>query len=409
QAATQREVTRLNTTGDAYSNMESEANAATDPYITFWHATARDAAGRLASSVAGNGLETQWSYNPATGQLLYINSGFGFASPTRQLEYHYDPLNNVESRIDHIQGLSEDFSYDRLNRLTQNRVTGQIGQISYDSTTDYSYDSQGNMLDNSGIGDYTYGDLQRSQGNAGPHALLSAGTTHSGYNYDENGNMLSGAGRQIEWSSFNKPTRFTRDAFDVRFVYGPDRDRYLKITQESRTLYLDKTYEKVVKGSEVKHKHFIYADGELVSIHVKTSHDGTTAPDETRYLHRDALGSIDTITDGQGNVVDRMSYEPFGKRRGGDWRTDQEIIIPALTNRGFTGHEHVDEMDLIHMNGRVYDPELGRFLSADPYIQALFSSQSFNRYAYVWNNPLRYWDPSGYWKDGSGNAVTDGS
>ncbi|MCP4120805.1 MAG: hypothetical protein GY751_03550, partial [Bacteroidetes bacterium] len=46
---------------------------------------------------------------------------------------------------------------------------------------------------------------------------------------------------------------------------------------------------------------------------------------------------------------------------------------------------------------------------ADPYIQALFSSQSFNRYAYVWNNPLRYWDPSGYWKDGSGNAVTDGS
>jgi RHS repeat-associated protein len=43
-------------------------------------------------------------------------------------------------------------------------------------------------------------------------------------------------------------------------------------------------------------------------------------------------------------------------------------IIPALTNRGFTGYEHIDEMGLIHMNGRVYDPQIGRFLSADPYV-----------------------------------------
>jgi RHS repeat-associated protein len=47
-------------------------------------------------------------------------------------------------------------------------------------------------------------------------------------------------------------------------------------------------------------------------------------------------------------------------------------IIPALTNRGFTGYEHIDEMGLIHMNGRVYDPQIGRFLSADPYIQSSY-------------------------------------
>jgi RHS repeat-associated protein len=41
-------------------------------------------------------------------------------------------------------------------------------------------------------------------------------------------------------------------------------------------------------------------------------------------------------------------------------------LFPALTNRGFTGHEHIDEMGLIHMNGRVYDPQIGRFLSTDP-------------------------------------------
>ncbi len=96
-----------------------------------------------------------------------------------------------------------------------------------------------------------------------------------------------------------------------------------------------------------------------------------------------------------------MSYEAFGKRRGGDWRaaTDTSYTLPSFTNRGYTGHEHVDEMGLIHMNGRVYDPELGRFLSADPNVQAAENSQSYNRYSYVLNNPLKYTDPSGYfWK-----------
>ncbi|VVM22720.1 Rhs family protein-like precursor [uncultured Gammaproteobacteria bacterium] len=53
-------------------------------------------------------------------------------------------------------------------------------------------------------------------------------------------------------------------------------------------------------------------------------------------------------------------------------------------------------MGLIHMNGRVYDPQIGRFLSADPYIQAPYNTQSYNRYSYVMNNPLKYTDPSGY-------------
>jgi len=67
-----------------------------------------------------------------------------------------------------------------------------------------------------------------------------------------------------------------------------------------------------------------------------------------------------------------------------------------ITPRGFTGHEHVDHADIIHMNGRIYDPTLGRFLQADPFIQAPKNSQSYNRYSYVLNNPLSYTDPSGY-------------
>ena len=64
-------------------------------------------------------------------------------------------------------------------------------------------------------------------------------------------------------------------------------------------------------------------------------------------------------------------------------------------DRGFTGHEHIDEIGLINMNGRMYAPNLGRFLSPDNYIQSPDNPQNYNRYSYCLNNPLRYTDPSG--------------
>ncbi|MDZ4260958.1 MAG: RHS repeat-associated core domain-containing protein [Pseudomonadota bacterium] len=72
------------------------------------------------------------------------------------------------------------------------------------------------------------------------------------------------------------------------------------------------------------------------------------------------------------------------------------MLNPTSTAKGFTDHEHLDSVGLIHMNGRVYDPELGRFMSADPFVQAPYNSQSYNRYSYVFNSPLSFTDPSGY-------------
>lgn len=67
-----------------------------------------------------------------------------------------------------------------------------------------------------------------------------------------------------------------------------------------------------------------------------------------------------------------------------------------MADRGFTGHEHLPSVfGLIDMNGRMYDPVLGRFLSPDPYVQSPDYAQNFNRYAYCFNNPLVYTDPSG--------------
>ncbi|MGE0210705.1 MAG: RHS repeat domain-containing protein, partial [Parvibaculaceae bacterium] len=94
-----------------------------------------------------------------------------------------------------------------------------------------------------------------------------------------------------------------------------------------------------------------------------------------------------------------MSFDAWGKRREVNWTvmSNPSLFDTALvTTRGFTGHEQADTVGLVHMNGRVYDPEIGRFLSADPFVQDLSNLQSWNRYTYVLNNPLSMTDPTGF-------------
>jgi RHS repeat-associated protein len=119
----------------------------------------------------------------------------------------------------------------------------------------------------------------------------------------------------------------------------------------------------------------------------------------TRYFHKDGLGSIAALTDENGTVVQRLSYDPWGKQRSpSTWSDDPTGSLPTQdqTTRGFTGQEQLEDVGLVHMNARVYDPQLGRFLSADSMVEDPYNAQSFNRYSYVYDNPLAHTDPSGH-------------
>ena len=115
------------------------------------------------------------------------------------------------------------------------------------------------------------------------------------------------------------------------------------------------------------------------------------------HLIRDHQGSVNVITDQGGAVQAEYRYDPWGGRLDPETRTyyapgeEPELMF----GRGYTGHEHLPEYGLIHMNARLYDPQTGRFLSPDPYVQDPANTQSYNRYAHVLNDPLRYTDPSG--------------
>jgi RHS repeat-associated protein len=148
--------------------------------------------------------------------------------------------------------------------------------------------------------------------------------------------------------------------------------------------------------TRVENRHYVSVGGAVVAV-VKTLNDSgavSADPNLTLYWHKDALGSIVAVSDQSGNVLERMAFDPWGRRITEQGKVEAGIN-PSHGDRGFTGHEHLDEIGLVHMNGRMYDPVLGRFLSPDPFVQSPDELQNYNRYSYVLNSPLRYTDPSG--------------
>ncbi len=114
------------------------------------------------------------------------------------------------------------------------------------------------------------------------------------------------------------------------------------------------------------------------------------------YASTDKLGSINLLVKEDGSIAADQSYDAWGRQRNPvDW-TFNNLTANIITDRGFTGHEHLNYFSLINMNGRAYDPTIGQFLSPDIFVQEPENSQSFNRFSYCLNNPLKFVDPSGY-------------
>ena len=218
------------------------------------------------------------------------------------------------------------------------------------------------------------------------------------YAYDSNGNMSTRNGSTITWTSYNLPASLSAGGYTATFDYAPDRSRWRQISTYSggteTTIYVGGLMEKLTTSTRVHWKHRIPTPSGEVQV-IRRS-DGTN---DVFYVTTDHLGSTDAVTNAAGAVVVRESFAAYGARRGSNWATSTApdwTGIANTTRRGYTSHEQLDNVMLVHMNGRVYDPAIGRFLSADPYVKSMDASQGWNRYSYVSNNPLAYTDPSGY-------------
>ncbi|HET7831443.1 MAG TPA: RHS repeat-associated core domain-containing protein [Gallionella sp.] len=398
-------------------------NAATQTTV-YWTANTMDEAGRLTQQTYGNNVVTTQVYDPASGRLTNQYAGGGNA--VQNMQYGYDGLGNLISRLDINQNLTEGFWYDELNRITT--ATTSSGGVS--TMTTFAYDAIGNITCKSDISacsattpNYTYNARVTSGGitRTLPHAVGQiTGTINYYFNpaftYDANGNLTSGAGRSITWNSFNMPGQITFNFKTTSFWYSSEHERIKEhqadgsdvITLSPRYdtgLHFEKKYIAnfgMLTGA-VEYEHYLYAGGLMFGKYITTTTTNgvTIASTKVEYYTKDHLGSIVAITDEAGTVTQSLSYDVWGKRRNLNGTAGANgQFNNADMYHGFTGHEMLDAVGLIHMNGRLFDPLLGRFVSADMNIQAPFNLQSYNRYTYCWDNPMTCTDPSGYFLEG---------
>ena len=364
-----------------------------------------DARGNVVRERLGNGVARSHRFDGETGRILAIRSGLLTATDRQALAYSWDALGNLKTRT--RGAVTETFAYDGLNRLTSYALGTQPARA-------VTYDGYGNIRTKTGTGTYTYGSDAGAAPSltAGPHAVASVsrpasggGATTVSYSYDANGNNVASTdGRTIAYTAFDKPTSIVKGSHTTAFAYAPDRARFKRTDTDAQgtttTLYLG-SVEKITRpGGLTQLKRHI---GGVV---IETTGPATgrcTAADATVTLYRlnDHLGSVDALLDEAGDQYQAMRFDPWGRRTDaatGSDLTDMAAMTfdHCATTRGFTNHEMLDEVGVIHMNGRIYDPTLARFLQADPFVQFPNNLQNHNRYSYVMNNPLSYTDPTGY-------------
>jgi RHS repeat-associated protein len=386
----------------------------------YWQALSYNALGQVEGEVSRNGVQTTSTRNASTGWLM---ASFSIAQADgdkkiQDWKYHYDEAGNLtwRGRSDAISPAhsAETFAYDSLDRILSSTVTiDAYGQTSaYDATQEFTYDKLGNFLTKDGR---TY---QYAGCGGRPHAVCSVDNGPS-YTYDANGNMIGGGGRTVTYTPSNKPRQMTSATGDaIDFMYGPDDHRVVQNVaaqggvSPARTIYVglgatgQSLYERTTSGGKVEHTQFLYAGGTPFALRVIEEEGSIVSEPAMKFYSFDHLGSVTAMSDAWGQVVTAewggpdatvFGYDPWGARRNPDGHpADPATFHQQTGHREFTGHETIPTIGLVNMNGRVYDPVLGRFLSADPHVQFVADLQSYNRYAYGSNNPLRYTDPTGY-------------
>lgn len=334
--------------------------------------------GQVKSYDLGNGVTTEKEYTPE-GILNRI-----FAESVQYLEYDFDAATgNLKKRIDNYKGLYEEFTYDALNRLTKAEIT----DFSADVVTIYPAQNI-NYMQN--------GNIEAKSDAGGPY-FYHGQKQNAVIKIDNPSSTIPNFDQDITYTTFNKVEKITENKKELNFIYTDSRERIkteLKDTETGDiiyTRYFATDYEKTISEAGTEEVHYINSPDGLIAIYVVINGIG-----EMHYVYKDHLGSVVAITDDQGDVEIEQNFDAWGRLRNpNDWTYTNISTAPSWLYRGYTEHEHLAEFNLINMNGRLYDPLVGRMLSPDNFVQNETATQAFNRYSYCANNPLKYTDPSG--------------
>ncbi|WP_196158980.1 FG-GAP-like repeat-containing protein [Reinekea sp. G2M2-21] len=365
---------------------------------THWTLTDVDALGNATGVTLGSGNKVIKNYNANTGRMADVAVTSNTGTYASYLNYTYNKAgfvtNMTESAFLYNSTYSETYHYDDIAHRQLTSVDVTTGGSTNAGAFVYQYDALGNIRSSKQMGAYAYTDA------TAPHRV----TTVNGKTYvygNNDGNVTNDGRRSLIYGHNHLPTRISQGSGSSlrqsEYVYGADNGLLYRKDSVGTTVSQENWYfgdMQLTKKAGLTEKVYTIAEGVTLVIDA-----GSGAQKEAQYSVTNNIGSTHIVLDENGFTKQRIMYDPFGKPNKfytSSASTSIQDWSGFASKEGFTGHEHMYELDLIHMKGRVYDPTIGRFLQADLVVQAPGQILSYNRYAYVWNNPGAYTDPSGY-------------
>lgn len=320
---------------------------------------------RKSSAAYQNGTTAAFGYNSAAllDAIAWRNAdGSGIASHALT----YDTAGKI------VADNTQTYTYDGANRLVR------------DSRFEYAYDDANNFTHVTEVSSGT--ETNFTSNNLNQYTTVDATTI----SYDENGNVTHDGRFEYSYNWRNQITNVydaASGAVIADYAYDALGRRISKFNHETgegtRYFYDGWRLIEEREGDGTLTASFIYNGiGEPVAM-VRGS--------DTYFYHYDARGSIEAVTDASGEVVERYSYESYGKVSitdvSGVSRIESAIGNPFF----FTGQVFDVETGLYYFINRFYSPLLGRFMSRDP----IGYLDGTNLYAYVGDDPINFIDPFG--------------
>lgn len=355
-----------------------------------WHLSDINAKGQVVQMEYGNGYTITQQYDVANTSLVNItHHNINNGIQALNIDYNYDVNKGVLNwRRNNTFNKKEDFTYDKLNRLLTEAVNGVLNN-------EYTYDKRGRITSNTELGKYNYNETDYKL---------------QGIDFNTNGqNVNSQRGfATITYNAFKSPLRISlANKENLNFEYNILKTRYSmksSVTGQEKLYSSDFAIE-ITKESNGKTQIITYITGDPYSasyIKKEVLNAGALIEKANYYLHRDNLGSILAISKTDGTVVEKRFFDAWGNLKAlvntsGQLITDAQQLASGnlFLDRGYTGHEHLWKVGLINMNARLYDPILRKFLSPDNLVQDPYNTQNYDRFGYVYNNPLLYVDLDG--------------
>lgn len=361
-----------------------------DGNVLLWKTNRTMSDGSVTDYQLGNDVKTHMSYDHRTSLIKNIIT-CNEQGVIQNLGYEYDDWGNMLSRSQ-LSGVkvSESFDYDDFDRLVAIRQNDRNNSNMY-------YDYQGNIIGKEEKGvNVLYSVLYDREK---PNAILQAKT--------DDDEMYIGFCRDMKFSAFDNLISVVQGDDLLEIEYGNNNQRiYMSsfVDGENRS----KTYIGDCELIEENGRSLMctYINGPTGVFAVCAIDDKGNKT--MNYIHKDNLGSWNVVTDEGANVIQNVAFDAWGNVRNGEnWSSSGDLKL--IYDRGFTGHEHLEDFGLINMNGRMYDPMMSMMLSPDNNIQIPQMSQNFNRYSYCMNNPLKYTDPTGEWVESVVFGVVGGA